>query len=166
MTALENVLVARHHLRTETIFGALMLPLFKEEERQAEARARTFLELVGLGERAGIRASELSYGQQKLVTLARALATEADIFLFDELAAGVAPAILEQVIGILRDLRAAGKPVLLIEHNFQFVRELADHVVFLNQGSVEAEGSAIDLAADANLTAIYFGGGTLEAVKP
>lgn len=168
MSALENVMAALPPGRSESIVGAVLLPLHRAGEQRDAQRALECLELVGLADRADSKVSELSHGQQKRVALARAVASEAQVYLLDELASGVAPAVLDQLKGVLDDLRAAGRTVLLIEHNFQFVRALADHVIFLDRGTVIAQGRADDLAADAGLTSIYFGGGIqgLGGAKP
>ncbi len=111
----------------------------EEEARNREAAIR-LLRFVGLEDAADELAGELSYGQQKLLTLACCLATEARILLLDEPVAGVHPELIDRILDRLRQLRKQGNLVVFIEHNIAAVREVADLVIVMDEGKIIAEG--------------------------
>ena len=159
LTALDNVMVALPGAFGEDPLGALFRPLHTarvEARRRAEAMER--LEHVGLAERAGDRVRNLSYGEQKLLTVARLLATGAELLLLDEPASGLASGALDQVMALLRRLQAEGKTLLVVEHNTRVVQQIADQVLFLHQGHLLAKGPPQQIIADPALAEIYFGG--------
>jgi branched-chain amino acid transport system permease protein len=129
----------------------------RRRERAVRQRAREALEFVGLHDRADELVGRMSFGDQKLVAIARLLATECDVLLLDEPTSGVDPGAVEHVIGVVRGLRDAGRTICLVEHSVHFVEQLADHTVFLDQGRVIAEGALADLMAEERLTRLYFG---------
>ena len=100
----------------------------------------SLLRFVGLEEKASDLAGELSYGQQKLLTLACCLATEAQILLLDEPVAGVQPDMAEKILDLMRKLRDDGKLIVFIEHDISAVREVADHLIVMDHGKVRAQG--------------------------
>lgn len=110
------------------------------EERRNRDEAMRLLRFVGLEAVANGLASDLSYGQQKLLTLACCLATEARILLLDEPVAGVHPEMTFRILNLLRQFRDAGKLVVFVEHDMSFVRELADQVIVMDEGKVTAKG--------------------------
>src|SRR5512147_1336346 len=158
MTVLENVL-----LGCRTPLGENALTLFlrpgavREEERQARERAREVLAFFGLGDRAHELAEDLAYPEQKLLSMARILATDAEVLLLDEPTSGLDTDSLARVVPMVRRLVEHGKTVLLIEHNMELISELSDEVVFLHQGRVLAAGSPAEITRDPALTEIYFG---------
>ena len=159
LTALDNVMVALPGAFGEDPLGALFRPLYTarvEQRRRAEAMER--LAHVGLAERAKDRVRNLSYGEQKLLTVARLLATGAELLLLDEPASGLAAGALDQVMALLRRLRNEGKTLLVVEHNTRVVQQIADQVLFLHQGHLMAEGTPQQIIADPALAEIYFGG--------
>ena len=159
LTALDNVMVALPGAFGEDPLGALFRPLHTarvEKRRRAEAMER--LAHVGLAGRAGDRVRNLSYGEQKLLTVARLLATGAELLLLDEPASGLAAGALDQVMALLRRLQSEGKTLLVVEHNTRVVQQIADQVLFLHQGHLMAEGSPQQIIADPALAEIYFGG--------
>ncbi len=159
LTALDNVMVALPGAFGEDPLGALFRPLHTarvEQRRRAEAMER--LAHVGLAERAKDRVRNLSYGEQKLLTVARLLATGAELLLLDEPASGLAAGALDQVMALLRRLRDEGKTLLVVEHNTRVVQQIADQVLFLHQGHLMAEGTPQQIIADPALAEIYFGG--------
>jgi ABC-type branched-subunit amino acid transport system ATPase component len=138
---LDDVMTARPNQRGETLLGALFrIGVAVEEARNREVALR-LLRFVGLEEKAEELAGELSYGQQKLLTLACCLATEAQILLLDEPVAGVHPEMIQQILGLLRQLREQGKLVIFIEHDIAAVRQVADLVVVMDEGRVIAQGA-------------------------
>ncbi len=159
LTALDNVLVALPGAFGEEPLGALFRPF---HTARSEARRRNAalerLAHVGLADRAAARVRNLSYGEQKLLTVARLLATGAELLLLDEPASGLAAGALEQVMALLRRLQSEGKTLLVVEHNTRVVQQIADHVLFLHQGHLMAEGTPAAIIADPALAEIYFGG--------
>ncbi len=159
LTALENVLVGLPAGFGEAPLGALFRPFHTAQlDRVRRAQAMERLEHVGLADRAGEKVRNLSYGEQKLLTVARLLATGAELLLLDEPASGLAAGALDQVMALLRRLQADGKTLLVVEHNTRVVQQIADHVLFLHQGHLMAEGTPERIIADPVLAEIYFGG--------
>ncbi len=108
----------------------------------AEERAMTYLERVGLADRAGHYPSELSGGQQQRVAIARALALQPAIMLFDEPTSSLDPELTGEVLNVMRGLAADGMTMVIVTHEIGFAAHVAQHVVFLEQGRVALEGSA------------------------
>lgn len=158
MTALENVLVARPGQRGERLWALFLAPWrVAREEREHRRRATEVLAFVGLAERAGERAENLSYAEQKLLALARLIAMDADLLLLDEPTSGLDPATIPHVLGLLRRVVDGGRTICVIEHNLEVVKGLSDWVVFLDQGRVLAEGTPDEIMADRRLAEIYLG---------
>ena len=116
------------------------------------------LDHVGLAARAGDFVRNLSYGEQKLLTVARGLATGAELLLLDEPASGLSASALDQIMALLRRLQTEGKTLLVVEHNTRVVQQIADEVLFLHQGKLIAEGTSAAITSDPELAKIYFGG--------
>ena len=133
---------------------------FHVAKTQAARRveAMRILDHVGLADRGGAFVRNLSYGEQKLLTVARGLATGAELLLLDEPASGLSAAALEQIMVLLRRLRNEGMTLLVVEHNTRVVRQIADDVLFLHQGHLMAQGAPEDIVNDPALAEIYFGG--------
>ncbi len=150
MNVMENLLVV---LTEKNVFGAIL-------ERHAEKHARRAEELlrkVNLWEKRSELAGGLSYGQRKLLEIARALASGADIYLFDEPFAGLFPEMVKIVEGVLVELRREGKTVVLIEHNMDLIRALADRVVVLDGGKLLAEGATAATLGRREVLEAYLG---------
>lgn len=159
LTALDNVMVALPGGFGEEPLGALFRPFHAARtDRRRRDTARERLAHVGLADRAGERVRNMSYGEQKLLTIARLLATGAELLLLDEPASGLAAGALDQVMALLRRLQDEGKTLLVVEHNTRVVQQIADHVLFLHQGHLMAEGTPAAIIADPALAEIYFGG--------
>jgi branched-chain amino acid transport system ATP-binding protein/branched-chain amino acid transport system permease protein len=158
MTGLENVLVALQQPSHEGVLQTLFNPPRRSaRERQLREQAYLLLEQLHLQAMADRRASDLSYGQQKLLALARLLALDARLLLLDEPLAGLAPPVLEHMLNIIRAAAAAGRTVLLIEHNLDAVRRVADSIVFMSQGRLLTHGAVDEVLADARLADEYLG---------
>lgn len=158
MTVLDNVAVAVPNQPGESILQLIFRPMHtRRAERQARNRAMECLALFGMADKAMVRVGELSYGDQKLVAIARLLATDCDVLLLDEPTSGVDPANVEGVMQGVSRLRDLGRTVCLVEHSVHFVQQLADRAVFLDQGIVLAEGTVDELINKQELADLYFG---------
>lgn len=141
MTALENVMLASPHQLGENIAHAILrLPIQRAQELKNREEAARWLEYVGLAEKQDDLAETLSYGQQKLLTLASCLASGAEVLLLDEPVAGVNPELITKILDILTDLANKGKTVVFIEHNLEVVTKIAHTVVFMDVGQKIDEG--------------------------
>ncbi len=143
LTALENVLLGRQNQKGEKFFNALFsFSKNSPKHRSHVERASALLEFVGLRDHKDELAENLSYGQQKLLSIACCLAAEPDLLLLDEPVSGVQPAMIEKIVEVIRDLVSnQGKTVLLIEHNIDFVLNISDTVVVMDEGKKIAEGT-------------------------
>lgn len=154
LTALENVVVAFQD-HPEKLHHAF-LPL-QNKRKKLEARAMEYLETVGISAKAHLKAGDLSYGQQKLLEIARCMATDADIFLLDEPAAGVNPTLLKSITALLLRLHAQGKTLLIVEHNMPFLMSIAHKVIVLDFGKELAVGSPQEIQNNPHVLAAYLG---------
>jgi len=126
-------------------------------ENEFNERIAEMLRFVGLEKDPSVKVTELSYGQQKLFDLARALLNPHTILLLDEPVAGVNPVVRERLKEILLDLKKKGETVLLIEHDIDFVRGVADSIVVMDQGAVLAQGDPDVVLKDAKVLEAYLG---------
>jgi branched-chain amino acid transport system ATP-binding protein len=127
------------------------------EEARNRAEAMQLLQFVGLEEKAAEPAGDLSYGQQKLLTLACCLATKAKILLLDEPVAGVHPEMVSHILGLLRQLREDGKLVVFIEHDITAVRQVADLVIVMDEGKIIAQGPPDEALERPEIMEAYLG---------
>ena len=158
MSMLDNVLVGCHrHERSGFWAGGLGFPSQGREEKRSRARAIDALELVGLKEQANLPASSLPYGQQRLVEIARALASEPELLLLDEPAAGMNSSEREYLIERIGMIRDAGVTVLLVEHDMGLVMDISDEVNCLDYGKLIACGTPEKIQGDEKVIAAYLG---------
>jgi branched-chain amino acid transport system permease protein len=158
LTAIDNVAMAVPGQSGERVSQLLLRPLnARRTEAKVLGKALDCLALLGIADRAHTRVSELTYGDQKLVAIARLLATDCDVLLLDEPTSGVDPSSVEKVVSGIGRLRELGHTVCLVEHSVHFVQRLADRAVFLDQGTVIAEGTVDDLMNRRELAELYFG---------
>jgi polar amino acid transport system ATP-binding protein len=131
-----------------TVGGNVMLAqklVLRRDKAVAEQRARELLARVGLEEKWNSYPSQLSGGQQQRVAIARALAMDPRIMLFDEATSALDPELVGEVLGVMRSLAESGMTMLVVTHEMNFAREVADRVLFMDKGSVLADGSAEDI---------------------
>lgn len=133
MPVLDNILVV---LTERQVFASL----FERHRAFHLEQAEAVLNRVGLWGKRHELAANLSYGQRKLLEIARALAMKAEIYFFDEPFAGLFPEMVKTVVAVLQELRAAGKAIILVEHNMDLIRELSDRVIVMDSGKLLAEG--------------------------
>jgi branched-chain amino acid transport system ATP-binding protein len=158
MTLLENVMVGMHsHLRYGG-FGLLgASTLFRSEERRARERARELLSWVKLDHKAFDIADNLSYGEQRKLELARALATEPKLLLLDEPVAGMNSTEKTDLMVEIRNIAARGYTVFMIEHDMRFVMGLCEHIAVLNFGRIIARGGPDEIRNDPQVIEAYLG---------
>lgn len=160
MTVLENVMVGRHP-RTKAGFlsGVLNLPWTWKEEREIRERSFELLDSLGLTDTAEDLASNLPFGKQRRLEIARALATEPSLLLLDEPAAGLNIYETREMADLVLKIRKWGITVLLVEHDMSLVMDISDEIVVLNYGSKVAEGRPEEIQRDPEVIRIYLGGG-------
>ena len=158
MTVLENVMVGRH-VRTKMglIQSGLRLPGVKREEKFILETAQAKLDIVGLTRRANEPASGIPLGEQKLLEIARALATDPQLLLLDEPAGGLNETEILRIGEIIRKIRGSGITVLLVEHHMDLVMNISDEIVVLNYGEKVAEGTPEEVRGDEKVIDAYLG---------
>jgi branched-chain amino acid transport system ATP-binding protein len=158
LTVLDNLLLGVRDYPGDSLLGCLLRPgAGRAQQRQAEARAMALLERVRLAHKAHALAAELSYGQQKLMGMARALMGDGVCLLLDEPMAAVEGRTYAIMRDVIQEEAHRGQAVCLVEHNVGFIRDLCSRGVFMAAGRVLADGKVDDLMRVKELNALYFG---------
>jgi branched-chain amino acid transport system ATP-binding protein len=156
LTVKENIILAMNDNPTQAWYrAALPQSFYKTELNSLDLRAESIIADCFLQDVCGNLAGEISYGQQKLLNLACCIANNAELFLLDEPIAGINPHFREQILELLKRLKAQEKTILLIEHNTEFLQQIADKIFFLKNGSIRVYDTFIQLREDKEVLDAY-----------
>jgi len=158
MSAAENLVVGMHTIVRPTLAARLVyLPAARRAEAVTRERSAALLERVGLQRRSAELARNLSYGEQRRLEIARALASDPALLLLDEPTAGMNPAEVEEIATLIRAIAEEQRTVLLVEHNMPLVMAVCEAITVLDFGRVIADGTPDAIRADANVITAYLG---------
>ncbi len=158
LSVVENVLAGRHCRMRSGVFSSMFhTPAQRREEQQALERAMSELEFVGLADSYNLEASSLSYGNQRLLEMARALATDPRLIILDEPAGSMNDPETEVLVRIIRAIQARGITILLIEHDMNLVMKVCEHIVVLEYGGVIAQGTPEAVRHNPKVIEAYLG---------
>jgi ABC-type branched-subunit amino acid transport system ATPase component len=154
----DNIFLALPAKRRERLWG-VFLPqrILRKEEKILAERTGEILNFLGLTEKAGEQVANLSWGDQKLVSIGRLLATDGEFLLMDEPASGLSDEQIDYLKSLLRGLISRGKTILLIDHNMEAIMDISDWVIVLNFGEIIAEGKPAEILANEEVIRIYLG---------
>lgn len=154
----DNVFLALPEKRRERLWG-VFLParILRMEEKSLAERTEEILDFMSLTEKAGEQVANLSWGDQKLVSIGRLLATDGEFLLLDEPASGLSDEQIDHIKSLLRELISRGKTILLIDHNMEAIMDISDWVIVLNFGEIIAEGKPAEILANEEVIRVYLG---------
>jgi branched-chain amino acid transport system ATP-binding protein len=160
MSVVENVLVGREsHFRSGLLSAVLRNGAYRDDEKRAIDKARELVAFVGLEDRRHTLARDLTYGEQKMLEIARALALEPRLLLLDEPVAGMNPTETRFVMELVRKIQAQGITVLIIEHDMQMVMGISERIYVLVYGELIAAGTPLEVRNNPQVIEAYLGGG-------
>jgi len=158
MTVLENVMLGRHpRTRCGFLETGFRLPGMRSEERQIRKKGLEYLDFVGLADCAGLDAGTLPLGKQKILEIARALATEPRLVLLDEPAGGLNMKETEELGELIGAIRRLGTTVMLVEHDMNLIMDISDRILVLHFGKVLASGSSAEIKENSAVIEAYLG---------
>jgi ABC-type branched-subunit amino acid transport system ATPase component len=156
LSVLQNVAVGAKNQLGEGCLNVLFRPFrVSIQEDTIQTGAMELLEFVGLADKGHLFADQLSYGQQKLMAIARLLAGDAKILLLDEPTSGVHPCMIDKLLGLIQSLADEGRTVVMVEHNLNVVRSIGDWVYLMAQGSVEVFGEPREVLSNQVLLELF-----------
>ncbi len=158
MTVLENVMLGSYLLSSSsTVSHALLLPRARKEDRDCREKAMELLRFVGLQEIANMDANSTSYGDQKKIVLARALASNPKLLFLDEPVAGLNEKETEKIENILKEIKHQGVGIILVEHDMRLVMTIADEILVIDYGQKLCDGTPEEVKNDARVIKAYLG---------
>lgn len=158
VSVLYNIMIGRHCRIKNSLFDVYLRPFSaRRREREAEARAMEILAMAHLSDRRDDLAKNLAYGEQRLLEICRALASDPRLLLLDEPCAGMNPVEMDTLAGFLRQLKQMGHTILVVEHNMRFIMSLAERIVVFNAGKKFKEGTPEAIQKDREVQEIYLG---------
>jgi branched-chain amino acid transport system permease protein len=158
LSVLDNVRLGVPDQRGEKLRDLFLTPWrVVPDQRRTLRLARRQLQFLGLSDKEHVKAGQLPFGEQKLVALARILATDAQVLLLDEPASGIDIEWVDRMLEIIGRLRDQGLTICVVEHNMHVLERVADRLYFMENGRISAEGQMSDLVADKRLVEAYFG---------
>jgi len=158
ISVMTNILIGRHSQINNSLWDVYLRPLSAwKRERAAREKAMEYLELAHLADRGNELAKNLPYGEQRLLEICRALASEPELLLLDEPCAGMNPVEMDTLAEFIKRIKAAGTTVFIIEHNMRFIMSIAERIVVLNMGKKFKEGSPLEIQSDSGVQSIYLG---------
>jgi branched-chain amino acid transport system ATP-binding protein len=159
MTVMENLLLAPKNQAGEKLIPAILRPkASREAEKENIARARVLLNLIGLAEAENALAGQLSYAEQKMVEITRAMMTQPELVLLDEPASGINPTLMNRILNYIRQLRDEhGVTFLIVEHDMRVVMNLCERIAVLNYGRKIGEGTPAEVSRDPLVVDAYLG---------
>lgn len=158
LSTLDNVLLGFQHNSGERIANLLAKPTAVRWQQSSNLeRAHAILAELELSSFAHVEAGTLSYGLQKLLSLARATATDAQILMLDEPTSGLSGDFVRRILAIVKRMRERGRTVLLVEHDMDVVFDVSDRIIVLDHGKLFAQGTPAEIRSNTDVRAIYFG---------
>ncbi|HDL52731.1 MAG TPA: ABC transporter ATP-binding protein [Proteobacteria bacterium] len=158
LSVMENVMLGRHCRTSTNVFSIILGTRFqRREERETRGKAMKTLKFVGLRHKAGSLAANLPYGEQRILEIARALATDPKVLLLDEPAAGMNPQETAMLIRLIDKIRDSGIAILLIEHDMKVIMKISDRIIVLDHGQKIAEGRPETIKSDRRVIEAYLG---------